>query len=246
MHGAGNDFIVTKNLPAEWSREEIGAICARRTAVGADGLIEVRKKQEGHIAMRYFNADGGEASFCGNGARCAIYFAALEGWIGKEGRLFFQDGQRDFEYEGSDKIAVEFPIQGELHTWQEGHFIDTGSPHVCIQLPAGQLDSFPVDKKARPIRHDADFEAGGGTNVNFYEKKGNRIRMRTFERGVEAETLACGTGTVAVGLVARTLFPELGDRIEIEAPGGLLEVEKRDNYWLTGPSRVVYEAELQS
>jgi len=114
-----------------------------------------------------------------------------------------------------------------------------------MQLPKGQLDSFPVDKKGRAIRLDPEFAAGGGTNVNFFEKVGNKIRMRTYERGVENETLACGTGTVAVGIIARKLFPELANRIDIEAPGGHLFVEKRENFWLTGPSCVVYEAELK-
>lgn len=245
MHGAGNDFIVTKNLPIEWSKEKLEELCTRRTGIGADGLIEVSPKESGDIAMRYFNADGGEASFCGNGARCAIYYAAIEGWIEQQGHLHFQDGMRAFEYHHHDHIAVEFPIEGALTSWKEGYFIHTGSPHICIQLPKGQLARFPVNKKGRAIRLDPDFEAGGGTNVNFFEKVGNKIRMRTYERGVENETLACGTGTVAVGLVARSLFPELGDRIDIEAPGGHLVVEKRDNYWLLGPSRVVYEAELQ-
>lgn len=245
MHGAGNDFIVTKDLPVEWSKQKLKALCTRRTGVGADGFIEVSRKESGDIAMRYFNADGGEASFCGNGARCAIYFAAMEGWIKDQGLLHFQDNQHAFEYHNSDQIAVEFPIDGAMKSWKEGHFIDTGSPHVCIQLPKGQLDGFPVDKKGRAIRLDPQFEVRGGTNANFFEKIGNKIRMRTFERGVETETLACGTGTVAVGYVARTLFPEIGNRIDIEAPGGDLIVEKRENYWLIGPACVVYEGELQ-
>ncbi|HKK89493.1 MAG TPA: hypothetical protein VJ917_11650, partial [Saprospiraceae bacterium] len=116
MHGAGNDFIVTRNLPATWSKEKLEELCMRRTGVGADGIIEVSPKESGDIVMRYFNADGGEASFCGNGARCAVYFAALEGWIKNEGILHYQDGQRAFEFHDRDEIAVEFPIQGALKT----------------------------------------------------------------------------------------------------------------------------------
>lgn len=246
FHGAGNDFIfldIKHMNEAFFTKDFIARACERRMGIGADGLIMVKPIKKNMIEMYYFNADGGKASFCGNGARCAVRYAQLKNWVERQGILLFDQERRSFNIL-DECIEIEFPIHDSPNEIENGWFIDTGSPHVVIELDLGTLDSYPVDEEGRSIRWSKTYASIGGTNVNFYEHKGEKIRMRTFERGVENETLACGTGTVAVGIVSRKKhFPEQ-NTIAVEAPGGHLEVIFKDQIWLKGPAIRVFEGIL--
>lgn len=227
MSGAGNDFVVLDNrsgaLAEEGRRARIERWCERRNGIGADGalLVEPPEGADAHFRMRYYNADGGEADSCGNGARCIARFAHLLGAapddmrfetraglyraevVGEDIRLTMSDPhslRRDVAVDLSDlspDIAAAVagpPCNGRVD------YVNTGVPHVVAFVE--DLEAVPVDALGRRLRFHEAF-APAGTNVNFAKVVGpDRIAVRTYERGVEGETLACGTGSVAVALIA--------------------------------------------
>ena len=245
-HGAGNDFIILSgNEDLQKDPNKVYKLCERRFGIGADGMIWVSTKGDNNIEMVYHNADGHRGSFCGNGARCAIAYAYEKEWCQEEGKLIFDGKARDFKVIRKDLIAVEFPIQTQVKRWHDGYFINTGSPHLIFQVDRNELESMNIQGTAHPFRHHSDFVKIGGTNVNFFSVDGEEIIMRTFERGVEAETHACGTGAMAVGIVAMNEIDlPTSDRVRIQAKGGLLEVSNLGNYWLTGPAEAVFGGKL--
>ncbi|MFA6047008.1 MAG: diaminopimelate epimerase, partial [Phycisphaerales bacterium] len=207
MNGAGNDFVMVDNRDGALalSRDQIAALCDRHRGVGADGLLAVEPTTlSGALwRMRYYNADGGEAEMCGNGARCfARFVQRLEGG---RGAFAFQTaaGLLRANFEGAlVRIAMSEPSDLSLRESlslgggnQEVHFINTGVPHTVLVVK--DIQSVPVAVLGSEIRHHARF-APRGTNVNFIQVlDGKALRIRTYERGVEAETLACGTGVTA-------------------------------------------------
>ncbi len=216
MTGAGNDFIVIDNregcLPEAGRGERLAAWCRRRLDIGADGvlLLEPPRSTTTHFRMRYYNADGREAESCGNGARCLARFAYLIG--AAPARMAFDTLAGPYRaevLEGGDvmlhlapprRLRQGLPISIEPLALERIDAIDTGVPHAVVFVRG--LGEVNVDRWGREIRHHPLF-APDGTNVNFAEPlPDGRIAVRTFERGVEAETLACGTGAVAVALLA--------------------------------------------
>jgi diaminopimelate epimerase len=210
--GGGNDFLALVEPSADPSAEQIAAWCARGVSVGADGLFTLRRTGEG-VAMSYWNADGKPAALCVNGTRCAARLALELGWA--DGALSIATGAGVLKAErlGATTIALELPppamlpratsveIDGRAH---EGWFVAVGVPHFVVVWPES-LAACPVATLGARLRHHAEF-APAGTNVDFVRfPDRNRLEIRSFERGVEAETLACGTGVlaaVAVGLQA--------------------------------------------
>jgi diaminopimelate epimerase len=259
MNGAGNDFILIDNRAGgvHLNRSQIAHLCDRHRGIGADGILLLEKAtNRADFRMRYFNADGGEAEMCGNGARCFARFANKVA-------------------EAGDKISFETPagvisaeLIGDLVTLQMTeptdlrfniklpaadekkivHFINSGVPHVVIPVP--RIDDTDVRREGATVRYHEMFSPKGA-NVNFIEKCGpKRIAIRTYERGVEDETLACGTGIVASAIVFAATENTSGPITVIARGGDELQVgfERIDsqfrNVTLTGPAEFAFEGTI--
>lgn len=265
MNGAGNDFIVVDNrdLSVQLNARTIEALCDRHRGIGADGLLAVEPAEQGaDYRFRYYNADGGEAEMCGNGARCFGRFTAHLG-DGISERVTFETiaGLLAAEMVGDNvRIAMSdpFDLQMERSTRVEGleatiHSVNTGVPHaVAFLADADALEQLDVVSHGRAIRRHGDF-APAGTNANFAAVlKPGHIVIRTYERGVEDETLACGTGMVACALVHH-LLTGAPSPIQVDVAGGdTLEIgfEKTGddafaNVTLTGPADFVFEGDIE-
>ena len=262
MNGAGNDFIIVDNrdLKSSLDTETIEALCDRHRGIGADGLLAVEPAQNGaDYRFRYYNADGGEAEMCGNGARCFGRFTAHLSDEAAE-KVTFETiaGTLTAEMVGDDvRIAMSEPkdLRLNLSTTISGldaelHFVNTGVPHVVVFVD--DLDDLDVFTHGRDIREHEDF-APAGTNANFAKiLEANHIAIRTYERGVEDETLACGTGMVASALIHH-LLTGAPSPIKVDVEGGdTLEIgfEKTGektfkNVTLTGPADFVFEGEIE-
>ena len=198
MHGAGNDFVLIDDRDGAFpcSRGLLAAIGARGTGVGCEGVILVQKSVTVDFRMRFFNPDGSEAELCGNGARCVAAFAREIGAV-KSDRMRFETlaGEVGAEIVGPGAVRVEMPRPKDLRD----NFVNSGVPHRIV--PVDDLAGVDVEGEGRRIRHSDEF-APSGTNVDFVTYRApHDVLIRTYERGVEAETGACGTGAVAAALV---------------------------------------------
>ncbi len=239
-HGAGNDFVLvvadrtTGALPFDLADvATIARLCDRHFGVGADGLIALLPAADVAFEMAYFNADGRRGSLCGNGSRCAVRAALDAGWLpdGTTALAFrAADGLHTAALRPDGQIALSMRDVAAPHALpatdsdsdHRTYFLDTGSPHV-VMLRAWGLADIDVLTEGRAWRYDARF-APGGTNVNFAERlDGAHLRVRTYERGVEAETLACGTGVVATAVVAAHHYG-MASPVTLHALGGELLV----------------------
>jgi diaminopimelate epimerase len=265
MNGAGNDFIVIDNrdLSNSLDGETIEALCDRHRGIGADGLLAVEPAEKGaDFKFRYYNADGGEAEMCGNGARC---FGRFTAHLLKEipDRVTFETiaGTLSAEMVGENvRIAMSVPKDLKLDTGvtlpgldAALHFVNTGVPHVVTFVPGGDFfEELDVYTHGKAIREHAAF-APAGTNANFATVLSpGHIEIRTYERGVEDETLACGTGMVASALIHH-LLTGAPSPVKVDVAGGdTLEIgfEKSGdgsfkNVTLTGPADFVFEGEIE-
>lgn len=254
----GNDFIIVDNRQLKLKLDSSylwQKWCDRRWGIGADGILFLEESNIGFdYRMRYFNgSDGLEAEMCGNGARALAHYAFHE--------LDISHGKKDFKFQthsGQYQAKVEHDFielemtelkdekKYDLSSFGESGeclFVNTGVPHAVFEVSC--LKEFPVAEKGRSIRWDPMFERG--TNVNFYEKlQLSKYAMRTFERGVEAETLACGTGAVALAYLIFQKNPHL-HKIDIQVPGGSLVVkfdESFKNVWLCGEVKKIFWGEI--
>jgi diaminopimelate epimerase len=260
MNGAGNDFILIDNRAGNvhLARSQIAQLCDRHRGIGADGILLLEKpSNRADFRMRYFNADGGEAEMCGNGARCFARFANRFATVKEEISFETQAGVISAELNGdlvtlgmtepTDlRLHLELGIASENKTV---HFINSGVPHVVIKMP--NIDDVDVPREGAAIRYHQLFSPSG-TNVNFIEKRGTRkIAIRTYERGVEDETLACGTGIVASALIFGategcqgpiTVLARGGDELQVsfEVVAG-----RFSNVTLTGPAEFVFEGTIE-
>lgn len=252
-HGAGNDFIIldNRNLQFKYDKTVINRLCNRNMGIGADGLMTIEKDAEYDFKMRYFNADGLEGSMCGNGGRCIVHFAKNIGIINKKITQFNAiDGLHRSEIlsENLVKLQMQDVSLSSIHETEFGTLIDTGSPHlICFK---NSIDNIDVYSEGKFLRYDNAFKHLNGVNVNFVEKNDRAIKMRTYERGVEAETLACGTGSVAVALVSYLKNNKFESPVSIRALVGNLSVyfkkdnEQFTNVWLEGPVKYVFKTEI--
>ncbi|NTW69782.1 MAG: diaminopimelate epimerase [Chlorobiaceae bacterium] len=253
LSGAGNDFIVIDNrsLSIALSTIQIRDLCTRRTGIGADGLILIEPSADYDFSMKYFNSDGMLGSMCGNGGRCAVYFAHTIGVPFSSGNScsFDANGNRyDAVVTGPETVRLRMLAPESFRTGIElegltCHSVNTGSPHIIIYT--SNLENASVTGTGRIIRHRTD-EFPGGTNVNFIEiTSPDSLSIRTFERGVEDETLACGTGAVAAALMSRKLGKVEGSTIRVKVKSGdILEVRfdaEMQEVYLTGPAKIVYK-----
>ena len=259
MNGCGNDFIVVdarkEKLPrdlAGWSRQ----VCDRRFGIGADGVLVLGPVKKADFSLRTFNADGSEAEMCGNGARCAALYAHRNG-VGEQ--MSFTTPAGVIRAEASAATAaiyltdpkdyrpeIKLEALGQKLT---AHFIDSGVPHAVIFVD--DVTTADVDHLGRAIRQHDEF-APRGTNVDFVQVIDSAtLKMRTYERGVEGETHACGTGSVASCVVAARLGKALPP-VNVQVPGGVLTVDFEDdgkavrNVRLSGDTQVVFEGVVQA
>jgi len=257
LEGAGNDFLGLDGRAGGFKlkRQQIADLCDRRRGVGADGVLVVEKpKVRGaDFRMRYYNSDGGEAGMCGNGARCfALLARAVSGRKGNELRVQTQAGLLTLRMSGREvQVSMTEPTKLRLgkKVVVAGRkvvvdFLNTGVPHAVLFVRS--VRSIDVAKQGRAIRYHSAF-APSGTNVNFVEiGRGNRIHVRTYERGVEGETLACGTGVVAASILSN-LRRGLRSPILVTTRGGdhlrvgfsMVNGQAR-KVTLQGPARIVY------
>lgn len=252
--GTGNDFVLINNHKLSFPKENhalVRQICDRRFGIGADGLMLLEEAEGMDFKMVYYNSDGNESTMCGNGGRCICAFAAHLGIVERSGQFIAIDGPHEFSIEGDivKLKMIDVPaIRKEMGFEGENYELFTGSPHfVSFRENIAHLD---IVSEAKKIRY-SQLYAKAGINVNFMEVKEGKIKMRTYERGVEDETLSCGTGTVAVALCfAETNNLEKGT-VDIQTPGGDLSVsfEKRGavytNVWLEGPAKMVFMGTIE-
>lgn len=248
FHGAGNDFIMINAIKNEivLSEELIFKMCDRRTGIGADGLIILMHSDNHDFRMRYYNCDGKESTFCGNGGRCIAAFAHQQGIIKNEATYEAVDGihKAKVTETSSNEYLVELTMRDILSYKLDDNslLIDTGSPHYVKKVM--NLDSMDVNAEGAMIRYDKNISSDG-VNVDFLLNDNGNIRIRTYERGVENETLACGTGVTASAMAASLWYG--GNDIDIYTQIAKLNVrfDKENNTFknvvLTGPAAHVFD-----
>ena len=261
MNGAGNDFIIVENLCGELDEQKLSklarTLCDRRMSIGADGLMAVvPAKGTADYGMLFFNCDGSLGEMCGNGARCFALFAEHLG-IGGETKYFdATDGMHTARIRRAKNRTGEIELGminvSEIRSGKGWWFLNTGVPHY-VEFTE-ELDGVDVKGLGRMIRHDtARFPQG--TNVNFAEIAGEgEIRMRTYERGVENETLACGTGATAAAIITNYALQHETTKYRITVPGGELHVrfshepgtQTYTDIRLTGPARRVFKGVFET
>lgn len=260
MNGAGNDFVLLDNRAGELrlEKEQVMKLCDRHRGVGADGVLVLENATNGaDFRMRYYNSDGREAEMCGNGARCFARFAQRVAGAKNEVSFETPAGVIAAKLSGelvclemsepTDlRLAIEISAYGKII---RGHFINTGVPHVVI--PVSEVETVNVRKTGAAIRHHELFFPKGA-NANFSKKRSRRrIAIRTYERGVEDETLACGTGVVASALVFAVTENVDGPIGVLVRGGSELTVgfkkvgERFKNVTLTGPAEFVFEGTIE-
>ncbi len=253
IQGTGNDFIVINNLSSSFEKfsetlpqeQVVRLLCSRRTGVGADGLILIEDSSVANFKWRFFNSDGSTAEMCGNGMRCVARFAYEEGIAPEKMTVETEAGIVEAEVKGRNvKVKLTPPSDLRLNLKVEGltvHFINTGVPHAVIFV--NRLEDVDVESVGRKVRFSELFSPKGA-NVNFVEVHLGKVLVRTYERGVEGETLACGTGAVASALVAAKVFG-LKSPVEIEvSTGERLKVYFGEDFrevYLEGPTTWVYD-----
>ena len=250
FQGAGNDFIIIDDRKKNMNPDDSGIIsklCDRRFGIGADGLILVSESQNYDFEMKYFNSDGLIGSMCGNGGRCAAGFAIRHGISSNKMKFLAVDGIHEAILD-KDIIRLKMNNIQSTSIINGNYFINTGSPHYVIFR--NEIENLDVDTEGRKIRRDGIF-APGGTNVNFVRVEKDGIYVRTFERGVEAETLSCGTGVTA-SAIASVLSGHFGTiPVNVRTRGGNLNVsftvsgKQISDIWLSGPATFVYEGSIE-
>ncbi len=249
--GTGNDFVIADNRSGRYNGltiAQIRKICDRHFGVGADGLMLLNNLTGYDFEMKYYNADGKESTMCGNGGRCLVKFAHFCGMHKTSYHFLAVDGAHEAEIDTTGTVRLKMRDVNEVHQHGSHAMLNTGSPHF-VKF-AKDIMNVDVVQTGRDIRYSKEF-AGEGINVNFVESTGqDSIYVRTYERGVEDETLSCGTGVTAAALLSA--HNDLGfNRVEVTTPGGKLSVEYEkhgeqhfSNIWLCGPAVQVFNGHI--
>ncbi len=255
-HGAGNDFIIIDNRSQKivfTSPDQVAALCHRRFGIGADGLILLEESGLMNFRMKYYNADGNEGSMCGNGGRCITAFAAHLDIIKNNASFEAIDGVHEAVILKKDNLHTFVSLKmNDVYRIEKNHsnyILNTGSPHYITFVD--EVEKVNVFVEGKAIRNSEQFKEMG-INVNFVQAEMGRLTLRTYERGVEDETMSCGTGSVAAAL-ALALENKIitGQDVEVTTRGGKLfiEFEKDDNgfsnIWLKGPAEKVFEGTFE-
>ena len=249
--GTGNDFIMVDNRLNSFPKENtqlIEQLCDRRFGIGADGLILLENHTTYDFKMVYFNSDGNESSMCGNGGRCLVAFAKQLGIIEATAEFEAVDGYHYAKIIGDDLVSLQMKDVDRIAVHQDYSFLNTGSPHH-VQL-VSNLKNLDVKTEGAKIRY-SDLYGKAGSNINFVHQLENDIfAVRTYERGVEDETLSCGTGATAVAIAMHQTGKTNNNIIDLNVEGGKLKVqfdvdnEKYTNVFLIGPATFVFEGTI--
>jgi diaminopimelate epimerase len=248
--GTGNDFVILDNRDKKYSTlsiSQVAFLCDRKFGIGADGLMLLNLIDDYDFEMEYYNSDGNVASMCGNGARCLVQFANDIGIKKQSYHFIATDGPHEANFAENAWVQLKMKDVNSIKNHRSDFEIDTGSPHYIKFVE--NVKDYDVVEEGKRIRYSSEFNKKG-INVNFVQPEHNKIIVRTYERGVENETLSCGTGVTACALI--NAHNDLGfNRINIETPGGNLAVEfdkisedQFKNIWLCGPATFVFKGEI--
>lgn len=247
--GTGNDFIIIDNRDescAGLTSAQVAFLCNRRTGIGGDGLMLLETAEAFDFRMVYYNADGNEGSMCGNGGRCLVQFAHDIG-IQKENYQFIAvDGPHEACIDANKLIQLKMKDVTNIELNDGDVILDTGSPHFIRFVD--ELSGLDVYAEGRKIRYNETYSKEG-INVNFVKRTTQGIKIRTYERGVEDETLSCGTGATAAAIASSSQIGE--QQIQVDVEGGQLTIRfnrtnerNADNIWLVGPATYVFEGSI--
>ncbi len=251
FHGTGNDFILIDNRNAQIKNlnpEQIKHLCNRNFGIGADGLMLLNNHEKYDFEMDYYNSDGSGGTMCGNGGRCIVAFAKKLGLIKDKTQFIASDGFHEAFINESGEVKLKMMDVKKTLQKQNEYFINTGSPHHIIFND--NIAELNVYEQGKTIRYSEKYRKEG-TNVNFVQVNKKGIEIRTYERGVENETLACGTGAVASAISYYTKFKPNNQNINVKVLGGNLQVsftENENNYsnvFLTGPAKFVFSGQIE-
>ncbi len=246
--GTGNDFILIDNRSLFFLKDTnlIQRLCDRKFGIGADGLMLLENAPGYDFKMVYYNADGKESTMCGNGGRCIAAFSSLLSITNTKGTFLAIDGEHEFEID-NQQVKLKMIDVDNIDIKNNTYVLFTGSPHYVSFIE--DIQAIHILEEARKIRYNETY-AEHGINVNFVEERNHVLSMRTYERGVEDETLSCGTGTVAVALSVAVRRQLEKSSLPIQTPGGNLTVSftkkgtKFTDIWLEGPAEFVFEGQL--
>ncbi|MEJ6777255.1 MAG: diaminopimelate epimerase [Crocinitomicaceae bacterium] len=249
--GTGNDFVMIDNMSGLYNSLSIAQIkflCNRKLGVGADGLIKLSRKEGFDFEVEYFNADGSQ-SFCGNGARCSVSFARSIGIIEAETSFYAIDGSHK-AFIKDENIRLEMLSVNDYEMVENDYLLDTGSPHYIHLVE--DLDDENIVDYGHSIRYSDRFNEHG-INVNTMAiVSDNEVNVATYERGVEDETLSCGTGVAACVLAFMVIKNQNNSEVIINTKGGVLKVTAQRNkkeftdIWLTGPATFVFDGSIDA
>jgi diaminopimelate epimerase len=250
--GTGNDFVMIDNRQNIFSKNDtklIEELCDRRFGIGADGLILLENDNSTDFRMVYYNSDGNESSMCGNGGRCLVAFAKKMNVIDNETTFIATDGLHHAKILENGIVSLQMKDVDEVNIQSDYVFLNTGSPHHVALVD--DLEDFDVKNNGAKIRY-GDLYGKAGSNVNFVKQiSENHFAVRTYERGVEDETLSCGTGVTAVAIAMNAIGKTNSNKIALDVQGGKLEVtfdknnDKYTNVHLVGPVTFVFEGEVE-
>ena len=250
-NGAGNDFILIDDRDNFINDNKllISYLCDRHFGVGADGLIILKESNNCDFEILHYTSDGNLGSLCGNGSRCAVLFAYNKGIIGRKTVFKAFDGIHSAEILDDELIKMEMNVNSDIVSNSYGTWLDTGSPHLVIEKD--DIDKLDVNNEGRLIRY-SDFYKKEGVNVNFIEKiSDDQFKIRTYERGVENETLACGTGSTASAICMNFLGRTKSGKITMKCKGGDLNVQFNssnkgyEEISITGPAKLVFDGRIK-
>ena len=249
FQGTGNDFVMVdnrQNIFDKENTERIAFLCDRRFGIGADGLILLENEKDLDFKMVYFNSDGNESTMCGNGGRCLVAFAKHLGIIKDSASFNAIDGLHKASIKDG-LVSLQMKDVEEIKEKPNAVFLDTGSPHH-VQMVTG-LEDYQVKKEGARLRYGVYGEKG--SNINFVEQiDATSFSVRTYERGVEDETLSCGTGVTAAAIAMHKTGKTTNSEVFIKSLGGDLNIkfEVNDkvysNVFLTGPAKFVFKGEI--
>jgi len=249
--GTGNDFVMIDNRNGVFKKDTtaINRLCDRRFGIGGDGLILLEHDEFSDFRMVYYNSDGNESSMCGNGGRCIVAFAKQLGIVSDETTFNAIDGIHVAKFLENDRIALQMKNVSEINVQQDYVSLDTGSPHHVTMVE--DLDQFNVKSEGAKIRY-SELYGKTGSNVNFVSPAGeDTFAVRTYERGVEDETLSCGTGVTAVAVAMHALGKTNSNTIILQVEGGILEVSfeyengEYNQIFLKGPAEFVFKGSIR-
>ena len=250
--GTGNDFIMIDNRDKKFTPDlpTIKKLCDRRFGIGADGLILLENVKDYDFSMVYFNSDGAESTMCGNGGRCIVAFAAFLDVIKNNAKFIAIDGGHEAIIYDTGIVSLKMKDVLSIEKSANDFILDTGSPHFVRFVD--RISEVDVFSEGRKIRISERF-AAKGINVNFVELKEGMLNVRTYERGVEDETLSCGTGVTASALAVVSAGLANGkEEYSIAVPGGSLKVKYKaqqgnsfTDIWLEGPAQFVFKGEIE-